>query len=1165
MEFKKVKKAHILQGIQDYQEKGLPKEFGPSSTYDIVYEGERYPPKAIMAYANFHAVGKEITAYFKGGRGTDCFHALKREGFEINYKKDPLIELISNYKTYIATTKMQDEVYKWELVNKYKGHPDINAEDFTAEIKSIKFGNLIYAMSIAVVNHLAKSKPEELRELFKALLNESNPLKERISNFNIDSLTLYRSLGKTLGHHQDERSMATYLTFHNPEKYTFYKSTFYKKFCELLFVKPLGKNEKYVHYLELLQEFIDKYIATDQELIDAVKGYIPEYYDGKNHLLLAQDMLYCMLNKPRESSLDIVELIQDFIVQADKGDLKTSSYPKEYDKLKLKVSFGQGVAARIPWIGLYKAPNTISKGIYPVFLYYKEYNKLVLAYGISETEKSDFSWKNTDQLQSIEAWHLQEFQKKPDRYGSSFIKGIYDIKEGLDEDKLESDLEELIAEYEEIDFTRLSNYWIFQGNPKVYDFVGAMKKGVVDTWTVSGHKDKMKVEDKAIMWITGEDAGCYALGKITREPFRSGPEKDEFWKAEVKSEWKAGLEMTHNLVEDPITKKMQEEDELLRNLKVGNQGSSFSATKEEYDKLISMIEEKSDFLKFIKNFKEKDLVCYFQFMDEIIQRNNLSLGDKRLTFTYNNKRLNLTIGQRYSWNLFASDARGKFGVLSKEPLNEESKQYDGSKPKPWYTHLKTFEPSIVELDNIHESLTHELNRTDVSGFRRHNKEDFEKYTFDKSNIAMIQPINRILYGPPGTGKTYYLRNELFPRYTAMQSPVTRADFLARILKDLKWWEVIALVLMDISVGKVSDIDQHEFLKVKEIFSNNIHDSIVWRSLQTHTVLNCESVENVNRNQPQIFFKNEDSTWRLDKEGFESVEEELTELMEKLQDFESEKNLEIKRYEFVTFHQSYAYEDFIEGIKPVMEDESDGNIQYEIKDGVFKKLCQRAGNDPNNNYAIFIDEINRGNVSSIFGELITLIENDKRIGAENTMTATLPYSRSQFGVPSNVHIYGTMNTADRSVEALDTALRRRFSFKEMLPNPSKLKGTIEGIKLSLLLTTLNDRIEVLVDRDHTIGHAFFINDKNLDDLRHTFANKIIPLLQEYFYGDYGKMEMVIGSPFFKVKDTSKVKFAVKPEDFDPEGKVYHIIDVTNKKSLSDEVFIDALNELIKGEA
>jgi 5-methylcytosine-specific restriction endonuclease McrBC GTP-binding regulatory subunit McrB len=159
----------------------------------------------------------------------------------------------------------------------------------------------------------------------------------------------------------------------------------------------------------------------------------------------------------------------------------------------------------------------------------------------------------------------------------------------------------------------------------------------------------------------------------------------------------------------------------------------------------------------------------------------------------------------------------------------------------------------------------------------------------------------------------------------------------------------------------------------------------------------------------------------------------------------------------------------------------------------------------------------------------------------------------------------MNTADRSVEALDTALRRRFSFVEMLPNPELLKDKeIEGINLQILLETINERIEVLVDRDHTIGHAFFINDTTIEELRNTFANKIIPLLQEYFYGDYSKMEMVIGSVFFDKKEVSKVKFAVKSDEFEAEGKVFYIKNISDSSVMSDESFIEALNQLIKGQ-
>lgn len=174
-----------------------------------------------------------------------------------------------------------------------------------------------------------------------------------------------------------------------------------------------------------------------------------------------------------------------------------------------------------------------------------------------------------------------------------------------------------------------------------------------------------------------------------------------------------------------------------------------------------------------------------------------------------------------------------------------------------------------------------------------------------------------------------------------------------------------------------------------------------------------------------------------------------------------------------------------------------------------------------NYVLIIDEINRGNVSSIFGELITLIEKDKRAGCDEELEVTLPYSKEPFKVPSNVYIIGTMNTADRSIEALDTALRRRFSFKEFAPKPyliksegasSKYNGMVDGIDLENLLNTINTRIEKLIDKDHQIGHSYFLKVDNKEKLVHAFKNEIIPLLEEYFFGDYGKIGLVLGSSF-----------------------------------------------------
>ncbi len=202
-----------------------------------------------------------------------------------------------------------------------------------------------------------------------------------------------------------------------------------------------------------------------------------------------------------------------------------------------------------------------------------------------------------------------------------------------------------------------------------------------------------------------------------------------------------------------------------------------------------------------------------------------------------------------------------------------------------------------------------------------------------------------------------------------------------------------------------------------------------------------------------------------------------------------------RITFVTFHQSYGYEEFVEGLRPKMED---GQVAYRVRPGIFREVCTAAAKRNRLAFVLVIDEINRANISKVFGELITLLEPDKREGEINAVTLKLPYSGQEFSVPSNLHIIGTMNTADRSIALLDTALRRRFDFEEIVLDPSRLSRDVEGVDLVKLLTALNDRVEALYDRDHRIGHAFFMGVKSLTGLEQVFRRKIIPLLQEYFY-------------------------------------------------------------------
>lgn len=958
-----VTKGHVLSAIEKIKQQGI--KLTPSTKFSVEIEGELYPPKEIMRYAHSEFNGEHFSP--SGGEATNKY--FRRMGFRIlgghSKEVDPASELVNRYKQHIAKHGLEDEIYKWFLISKYGGRPNLETNKLLDELSSINFSNLIYGVGIGAIHHLARDAQEEYRACLKDLFDESAPITDRVQRFSVDTLTVYRTLvpEKHLSHHQDERTIATLLTYKYPGKYAFYKDSFYRKFCGILGEKPKKKGHKYVHYLELLRSFVSDYVLTDDVLLNQIDhGTQEAHFKDANRLLLGQDILYQTLDK--------------------QVGLKSQYW---------RLGTTEGGESR--------------------------WEEMI------EESVASIGWSD---LGDLNDWNLS---------------GRKDLLDRLHRDHY-------------VDDKRTAS----RKSGEIFDFFNNISVG-----------DKILAQDGQDVLGVGIVEDDYQFNPNNKFAHQRRVKWYDVSKLNLKNP--QGLRTTIYRLTDMV---------LINEIKsILEDGAPQSPAKS---------------------------TCIKEFNRDNMNLNEILFGPPGTGKTFN------TINK--SLEILGFDLNGQSRERVKEAFDNQLNK-----------------GSIV-FTTFHQSMTYE---------------DFVEGIKPQEPDEPNQPI------------PYKVEDGIFKKCCARAAYNCYKVFIQQTAKTQSY--------------SFDDLYDAYIAHTQRLLDEN--KPPVYKTLRNHDV----EIKRINRNNSILARAKDsvsDTSAPLTKENLQKLYDEFSSVEEirTLSQVKDTVRVGPRLTEFYAvfngikqFEKTFKPDDVFTEMKE-FDELSEEEIEKKFNDGVFNTSVVKHAEiaDP---VVLIIDEINRGNVSQILGELITLIEENKRLGRSEVLKVTLSYSKSRFSIPSNLYILGTMNTADRSVEALDTALRRRFKFSELEPNPNLIgevgksgeqNGIVDGINLIRLLETINNRIERLLDRDHLIGHSYFLTVDSLKALQDVFSKNVIPLLQEYFYGDVGKIGLVIGRGFFEIHSDQKTPFA-KFDDYDEspyeDQIIFRLKDVSDMK---DSDFEEALKGL-----